>query len=224
MTKSEKRARMALIIEKMKEIYPESVCALEWQGEPWKLLIMGRLSAQCTDARVNTVCRDLFAAYPTPEQLANAELSDIENKIRSCGLYRVKAQNTKDACAMLVNEYGGVLPDTMEELLKFPGVGRKVANLLLGDIYHKGGIVADTHCMRICGRFGMYAEGLKDPVKVEKIMDELIDKTEQSDFCHRVVQFGRDTCSARAPQCDTCSLASLCEHAKRAKIASTASA
>ena len=215
MTKSEKKARMALIVEKLKEIYPESVCALEWQGEPWKLLIMGRLSAQCTDARVNVVCRDLFAAYPTPEALANAPLSNIEDRIRSCGLFRVKAQNTKDACAMLVNEYGGVLPDTMEELLKFPGVGRKVANLLLGDIYHKGGIVADTHCMRICGRFGMYKEGLKDPLKVEKIMDELIEKAEQSDFCHRVVQFGRDTCSARAPQCHTCPLATLCEHGKR---------
>lgn len=208
---------MALIVEKMKEIYPEALCALEWQDEPWKLLIMGRLSAQCTDARVNLVCRELFAAYPTPEALAQAEVEDIERYIRSCGLYHVKAQNTKDACAMLVNEYGGVLPDTMEELLKFPGVGRKVANLLLGDIYHKGGTVADTHCIRICGRFGMYPETLKDPVKVERIMDELIEPAERSDFCHRVVQFGRDTCSARAPQCDTCPLAELCEHHLKVK-------
>lgn len=208
---------MALIVEKMKEIYPEALCALEWQDKPWKLLIMGRLSAQCTDARVNLVCRELFAAYPTPEALAQAEVEDIERYIRSCGLYHVKAQNTKDACAMLVNEYGGVLPDTMEELLKFPGVGRKVANLLLGDIYHKGGMVADTHCIRICGRFGMYPETLKDPVKVERIMDELIEPAERSDFCHRVVQFGRDTCSARAPQCDTCPLAELCEHHLKVK-------
>lgn len=208
---------MALIVEKMKEIYPEALCALEWQDKPWKLLIMGRLSAQCTDARVNLVCRELFAAYPTPEALAQAEVEDIERYIRSCGLYHVKAQNTKDACAMLVNEYGGVLPDTMEELLKFPGVGRKVANLLLGDIYHKGGTVADTHCIRICGRFGMYPETLKDPVKVERIMDELIEPAERSDFCHRVVQFGRDTCSARAPQCDTCPLAELCEHHLKVK-------
>ena len=215
MTKSQKKARMARIVEKLKELYPEALCALEWQGEPWKLLIMGRLSAQCTDARVNLVCRDLFAAYPTPHTLAKASVEEIEGYIRSCGLYHVKAQNTKDACAMLVNEYNGVLPDTMEELLKFPGVGRKVANLLLGDIYHKGGIVADTHCIRICGRFGMYPETLKDPVKVERIMNELVEPAEISDFCHRIVQFGRDTCSARAPKCNTCPLRELCEHGKK---------
>jgi len=215
MTKSQKKARMACIVEKLKEIYPEALCALEWEGEPWKLLIMGRLSAQCTDARVNLVCRELFAAYPSPEALAEAEVADIEHYIRSCGLYHVKAQNTKDACAMLVNDYGGVLPDTMEELLKLPGVGRKVANLLLGDIYHKGGTVADTHCIRICGRFGMYPESLKDPVKVERIMDELVEPEERSDFCHRVVQFGRDVCTARAPKCRTCPLSELCEHGKK---------
>ncbi|MBR2019057.1 MAG: endonuclease III [Clostridia bacterium] len=212
MTKQQKRARMSEIVNKLKEVYPEAVCALEWNGEPWKLLIMGRLSAQCTDARVNTVCRELFAAYPTPQALANAEISDIERYIRSCGLYHVKAQNTKDACAMLVNDYHGVLPNTMEELLKFPGVGRKVANLLLGDLYRTGGIVADTHCIRICGRFGMYPESLKDPVKVEKIMNELVAPEEISDFCHRIVQFGRDTCSARAPKCNECPLRELCEH------------
>ena len=215
MTKQQKRARMTEIVEKMKEIYPEALCALEWNGEPWKLLIMGRLSAQCTDARVNLVCREMFAAYPTPEALAEASVEEIERYVRPCGLYHVKAQNTKDACAMLVNEYGGVLPDTMEELLKFPGVGRKVANLLLGDLYHKGGIVADTHCIRICGRFGMYPESLKDPVKVEKIMNELVAPEERCDFCHRVVQFGRDTCSARAPKCDTCPLLELCEHGRK---------
>ena len=215
MTKKEKKARMALIVEQLKQIYPEALCALEWQGEAWKLLIMGRLSAQCTDARVNLVCRDLFAAYPTPHALAKASVEEIEGYIRSCGLYHVKAQNTKDACAMLVNEYNGVLPDTMEELLKFPGVGRKVANLLLGDIYHKGGIVADTHCIRICGRFGMYPETLKDPVKVERIMNELVEPAEISDFCHRIVQFGRDTCSARTPKCNTCPLRELCEHGKK---------
>ena len=212
MTKRQKKERMAKIVDRMKEIYPEALCALEWNNEPWKLLIMGRLSAQCTDARVNIVCRELFKAYPTPKALAEASVEEIEQYVRPCGLYHVKAQNTKDACAMLVNEYGGQLPDTMEELLRFPGVGRKVANLLLGDIFHKGGTVADTHCIRICGRFGMYPEALKDPVKVEKIMDELIPQEERCDFCHRVVQFGRDTCSARAPKCETCPLADLCEH------------
>ena len=212
MTKQQKKERMAAIVERMKQIYPEALCALEWNSEPWKLLIMGRLSAQCTDARVNIVCREMFEAYPTPEALAGASVEEIEQYVRPCGLYHVKAQNTKDACTMLVNEYGGQLPDTMDELLRFPGVGRKVANLLLGDIFHKGGTVADTHCIRICGRFGMYPETLKDPVKVERIMDELIPPEERCDFCHRVVQFGRDTCSARAPKCDTCPLADLCEH------------
>ena len=216
MNKKQKKERMAQIVEKMKEIYPEALCALEWNGEPWKLLIMGRLSAQCTDARVNLVCRELFAAYPTPKALAEASVEEIEAYVRPCGLYHVKAQNTKDACAMLVDEYNGVLPDTMEELLRFPGVGRKVANLLLGDLYHKGGIVADTHCIRICGRFGMYPETLKDPVKVEKIMDELVEPSERCDFCHRIVQFGRDTCMARNPQCKSCPLAALCLHYEKA--------
>ena len=215
MTKQQKKARMAEIVERMKEIYPEALCALEWHGEPWKLLIMGRLSAQCTDARVNLVCRELFAAYPTPEALSEASVEEIEKFVRPCGLYHVKAQNTKDACTMLVTEFGGKIPDSMDQLLRFPGVGRKVANLLLGDLYHKGGIVADTHCIRICGRFGMYPESLKDPVKVERIMDELVLPEERCDFCHRVVQFGRDTCSARAPQCATCPLNDLCEHARR---------
>ena len=217
MTKQQKKARMAEIVDRMKSIYPEALCALEWNGEPWKLLIMGRLSAQCTDARVNIVCREMFKEYPTPEALAGANIEDVERHVRPCGLYHVKAQNTKDACAMLVNEYGGRLPDTMEELLRFPGVGRKVANLLLGDIFGKGGTVADTHCIRICGRFGMYPESLKDPVKVERIMDELIPAAERSDFCHRVVQFGRDVCSARAPKCESCPLSDLCEHHRKAK-------
>ena len=217
MTQREKKERMKKIVQALKEVYPEALCALEWQGEPWKLLIMGRLSAQCTDARVNLVCRDLFSRYPTPQELADAELSDIEEIIRSCGLYRVKAQNTKDACRMLVEEYDGMLPDTMEELLKFPGVGRKVANLLLGDLWNKGGIVADTHCIRICGRFGMYPESMKDPVKTEKIMNGLVSPEERCAFCHRIVQFGRDVCSARAPLCTECPLVALCEHAKKPK-------
>ena len=217
MKKSEKKERMHEIVERMKGVYPEAVCALEWQGEPWKLLIMGRLSAQCTDARVNLVCRELFAAYPTPEALAEAPIGEIEGYIRSCGLYRVKAQNTKDTCRMLVDEYNGVLPDTMEELLRFPGVGRKVANLLLGDIFHKGGMVTDTHCIRICGRFGMYPEALKDPTKIERILNELVEPTERCDFCHRIVQFGRDTCTARTPKCENCPVGDLCEHRKKAQ-------
>ena len=212
LSKTKKKERMAAIVQALKEVYPEATCALEWQGEPWKLLIMGRLSAQCTDARVNVVCRELFEAYPTPAAIAEASVEELEEYIRPCGLYHVKSQNTKDACRMLVEDFGGVLPDTMEELLLFPGVGRKVANLLLGDIFHKGGVVTDTHCIRICGRFGMYPEALKDPLKVERILTELIEPSEQSDFCHRIVQFGRDVCNARKPDCEHCPLRSLCEH------------
>lgn len=215
MTKKQKKEKMARIVAALEELYPAAECALEYGGEPWKLLVMGRLSAQCTDARVNIVCRELFSAYPTPQAIADATVEELEEIIRPCGLYHVKSQNTKDACRLLVDEYGGILPDTMEELLKFPGVGRKVANLLLGDIYHKGGVVTDTHCIRICGRFGMYPESLKDPVKVERILDELIEPSEQSDFCHRIVQFGRDTCTARKPDCAHCPLLELCEHGKK---------
>ena len=217
MTQAQKKDRILKIAEKLAEIYPDALCALEWGGEPWKLLIMGRLSAQCTDARVNIVCRELFKRFPTPRALADGDISAIEEIVRPCGLYHVKAQNIKDACALLVDSYGGVIPDTMEELLKFPGVGRKVANLLLGDLYHKGGTVADTHCIRICGRFGMYPETLKDPVKVERLMDALLPMELRCDFCHRIVQFGRDTCSARAPMCGTCPLNALCEHARQRK-------
>ena len=214
MTQKQKKARILEIDARLSELYPEALCALEWQGDPWKLLIMGRLSAQCTDARVNIVCRTLFERFPTPKALADGEIAEIEAIVRPCGLYRVKAQNIKDASRMLVEDFGGVIPDDMDRLLRFPGVGRKVANLLLGDLYGKGGTVADTHCIRICGRLGMYPETVKDPVKVEKTMDALLPMEKRADFCHRIVQFGRDICSARAPRCDTCPLADCCEGRK----------
>lgn len=211
MTKAQKKARMAEIVRELEAIYPDAVCALEYGGEPWRLLVMARLSAQCTDARVNIVCRELFSVYPTLSELADAPLASIEEIIRPCGLFHTKAQSIKEACTIVRDRFGGRVPDTMDELLSLPGVGRKIANLLLGDIYGKPGIVADTHCIRICGRFGMYDPSLKDPHKVEKILSELVAPEKQSDFCHRIVQFGRDVCSARAPMCDTCPLASLCE-------------
>lgn len=215
MTKQEKRDRMAEISDRLTLRYPEAVCALEWGQEPWKLLVMGSLSAQCTDARVNIVSRELFTRFPTPDALGDGDLSEIEEIVRPCGLFHTKAHNIKAACAMLAHDYGGVLPDTMEELLKFPGVGRKVANLLLGDVYHKGGTVTDTHCIRICGRFGMYPETLKDPRRVEIIMDDLLPAPIRSDFCHRIVQFGRDTCTARAPKCAECPIRDLCKHKEK---------
>lgn len=215
MTEKQKRERMREIVSALKKMYPEAICALEAGGDPFKLLVMGRLSAQCTDARVNIVCRELFARYPTAKELAMADLSDVERIVRPCGLYHTKAQNIIDASRMLLTEYGGVLPSSMEELLKFPGVGRKIANLLRGDIFGLPAIVADTHCIRICGRLGMYPTTLKDPTKVESIMVKLVDPAEQSDFCHRIVQFGRDVCMARAPRCESCPLSHLCEMARK---------
>ena len=153
-SKKAKKERAARIVARLKEIYPESVCALEYGGEAWKLLVMGRLSAQCTDERVNIVCRELFAKYPTARALADAPLCDIESIIRPCGLFRTKAESLKASCTLLCDTFGGVLPDDMDTLLTFPGVGRKIANLLLGDIYGKPAVVADTHCIRICGRLG----------------------------------------------------------------------
>lgn len=212
MTKAEKRERLALIIERLKKIYPNAECALEYGGDAWKLLVMGRLSAQCTDKRVNIVSKELFKKYPTAADMAKADIEELSEIVKPCGLYRVKAQNIKDASEMLMSEFGGRLPDTMEELLRFPGVGRKIANLLIGDIFGGPAIVCDTHCIRICGRLGMYPESEKNPEKIEKILSSLMDVREGSDFCHRIVIFGREVCSARGARCDECPLSDLCEH------------
>ena len=209
MTKKERAREFCARLEK---IYPEAQCALESGGEAWKLLIMGRLSAQCTDARVNIVCRELFEKMPTLEAVADCDIAELEEIVRPCGLYRTKAKNIKDACIMVRDEYGGKLPDTMEELLKLPGVGRKIANLLLGDVFGKPAIVTDTHCIRICGRIGLYPESLKDPVKIEKLLIPIIEPEKQSDFCHRLVQYGRDVCTARAPKCEECAMRDICKH------------
>ena len=211
MTKKEKKEKIAKVVHALKEAYPNAVCSLEYGGDPWKLLIMGRLSAQCTDERVNIVCRELFEKFPTPAALAEAPIGEIEEIIKSCGLFRMKAKNIKDASLRLVRDYGGVLPGEMDELLKFEGVGRKVANLLLGDLFHLPAIVADTHCMRINGRLGMYREGMKDPIKTEKILSELIEPSEQSDYCHRMVLFGRDFCRAQGPRCEECPIREICK-------------
>ncbi len=214
MASKKEKLRAIEIVERLKTLYPEAICALEWGGgeeNGWRLLVMGRLSAQCTDARVNIVCRELFAEYPTLEDLADAPLEDIERIVRPCGLYRTKANDIKKACRSLIDDFDGIIPDNMEDLLTLSGVGRKIANLLLGDLYHKAAIVADTHCIRICGRLGFYPEDMKDPVKTEKIMSDIIEPCEQSDFCHRIVQFGRDVCIARSPKCQECILADVCK-------------
>ena len=212
MTKAEKKIRLSKIAEALKGKYPEAECMLEYEGSAWKLLVMGRLSAQCTDARVNTVCKELFLKFPTSKSMAHGELSEIERIIKPCGLHKMKAKNIKDASIMLEEKFDGALPDTMEKLLLLPGVGRKIANLLLGDIFKKPAVVCDTHCIRICGRLGMYPESEKNPEKIEKILTEIIEPSESSDFCHRIVLFGRDACTARAPSCENCILKELCEH------------
>ncbi|MBE6536168.1 MAG: endonuclease III [Ruminococcaceae bacterium] len=212
MTDAQKRRRMREIVAALEEMYPDATCALEYGGEPWRLMVMARLSAQCTDARVNEVCRELFDRFPTLDAMADAPLSEIAEIIRPCGLWQKKSENIKNECIIVRDRFGGVLPDNMEDLLSLPGVGRKIANLLLGDIYKKPAIVADTHCMRICGRFGMYPEGVRDAHKVEKIMSALVEPEKQSDFCHRIVQFGRDVCTARSPMCKDCPIRALCAH------------
>ncbi|MBE6600161.1 MAG: endonuclease III [Ruminococcaceae bacterium] len=204
------KKKMAEVVDLLKKKYPAAECSLEYSGEPWRLLVMGRLSAQCTDARVNIVCRELFDVFPTARALADGDIEEIERIVRPCGLFHTKAADIKAECAKLCDEYGGVLPDKMEELLGFPGVGRKIANLLLGDIYHKPAIVADTHCIRICGRLGFYPEGQKDPTKVEKALVAITEPKEQSDLCHRLVLFGREICTARAPRCKECPLSHIC--------------
>ena len=202
------KEKVQSIIDILKDRYPEAPCALHYSKD-YELMIAVRLSAQCTDARVNLVTPALFAAYPTLEALAGAEISAIEEYIHSCGFYRQKAKDIVIACQMLLEKHGGKVPGTMEELLQLPGVGRKTANLLLGDLYGvPGSVVCDTHCIRICGRLGL-TKG-KEPEKVEKQLRKLLPPQESSDFCHRIVLFGRDTCIARNPKCSTCPLAIHC--------------
>ena len=197
------------IIDTLKQQYPDALCALHYTKD-YELMIAVRLSAQCTDARVNLVTPALFSAYPTLESLANAEITDIEGYIHSCGFYRQKAKDIVQACQMLLSKHNGKVPGTMDELLELPGVGRKTANLLLGDLYQEpGSVVCDTHCMRICERLGL-SKG-REPEKVEKQLRAILPPEESSDFCHRIVLFGRDICTARSPKCGECPLAIYCD-------------
>ncbi|MBQ6996928.1 MAG: endonuclease III [Oscillospiraceae bacterium] len=202
--------KVGAIIDALKLKYPDPVCALHYSKD-YELMIAVRLSAQCTDARVNLVTPALFAAYPTLEAMANADIADIEKYVHSCGFYKHKARDIVLGCQMLLADYGGKVPGDMESLLKIPGVGRKTANLLLGDLYAvPGSVVCDTHCIRICGRLGL-TDGSKDPEKVELQLRKILPPEESSDFCHRIVLFGREVCTARAPRCDGCPLAYHCK-------------
>ena len=211
------KKRSDKIIEKLEELYPAAECALKYEGDPWKLLIMAILSAQCTDARVNIASGPLFERFPTARDMADAEVSEIEKYVKSCGLYRTKAKNLKVSSEMLCERFNAVVPDTMDELLMLPGVGRKIGNLILGDIFQKPAVVCDTHCIRLSGRLGYTDEGEKNPLKVERVLVKIIPPEKQSDFCHRLVLFGRECCTARAPKCELCPLASLCDKNKKTK-------
>ena len=207
------KEKVSAIIGALKVKYPVAPCALHYSKD-YELMIAVRLSAQCTDARVNLVTPALFAEYPTLEAMAGADISHVEELVHSCGFYKHKARDIVLGCQMLINDYGGRVPGTMEELLRIPGVGRKTANLLLGDLYGvPGSVVCDTHCIRICGKLGL-SKG-KEPEKVEQQLRAILPPEESSDFCHRIVLFGREICIARNPKCAECPLALWCDEVNR---------
>jgi endonuclease-3 len=211
MTKKERAAQAVLLL---KEAYPDAVCSLTYQ-KPYELLIAVRLSAQCTDARVNLITPHLFAAYPTLEALAGADVEDVGRIIKSCGLYRTKARDIVALSGMLLDDYGGVVPDEIDELLRLPGVGRKTANLIVGDVYGKPAVVCDTHCIRITNLLGLTTT--KDPLKCERELRACLPMDEANDFCHRLVLHGRAVCVARRPQCGVCAMAPVCKFAREQK-------
>ena len=205
-----KKALTLEVIKRLKEEYPDAGCTLDYD-QAWKLLVSVRLAAQCTDARVNIIVADLFAKYPTVDALADADVQDIENIVRPCGLGHSKAKDISACMKMLRDEYGGEIPRDFNKILKLPGVGRKSANLIMGDVFGEPAIVTDTHCIRLTNRIGM-VDGLKEPKKVEMALWKIVPPEEGSDLCHRLVFHGRDVCTARTkPHCDKCCLADICK-------------
>lgn len=204
-----KKELAAEVIKRLKKEYPDSVCTLD-VDDAWQLLVSVRLAAQCTDKRVNETVPALFAKYPSPEKLAKAGLSDIENIVRPCGLFKTKARDIKACMTDLVERFDGIVPDNMKDLLSLPGVGRKSANLILGDIYGQESYVCDTHCIRQSGRIGL-SDGSKDPLKVEMQLRKIVPPEESGGLCHRLVDHGRAVCKAQSPQCEVCCLADICK-------------
>ena len=209
------KQEVSAIITALKALYPDAQCSLDY-GKDYELLFSVRLAAQCTDARVNLVTPALFARYPTLEAFAEADVDEVGQYIHSCGFWRAKARDIVASARMLREAFGGRVPDTMEQLLRLPGVGRKTANLILGDVFGQPAYVCDTHCIRITGRLGI-TDGSKDPLQVERQLRERIPPKESNNFCHRMVLFGRDTCTARSPKCEGCPLAKDCDTAKAAR-------
>lgn len=210
MTKRKKKELALEIIKRLKEEYPDATCSLDYD-QAWKLLVSVRLAAQCTDERVNIIVEKLYEKYPDVNALADAEVDDIEAIVRPCGLGRSKARDISACMKILRDEYDGHVPDTMETLLALPGVGRKSANLILGDVFGKPAIVTDTHCIRLTNRMGL-VDGVKEPKKVEMALWEIVPPEEGSDFCHRLVYHGREVCTARTnPYCDRCCLQDICK-------------
>ena len=195
--------------EELEKIYPDVECSLVYK-KPYELLIASRLAAQCTDARVNIVTKTLFQKYPSLEAFAGADLNELEEDVKPCGFYRTKAKSIKEMAGQLINDFGGKVPDTMDELLSLSGVGRKTANLILGDVYGKPAVVTDTHCIRITGRLGLTSN--TEPAKVEKDLVKLLPPEISNHFCHQTVQFGRDICRARNPKCGECTLNYFCRY------------
>ena len=205
------KKKVLIAVNALKEKYPDAICSLNAKN-PFELLVATRLSAQCTDARVNIITPALFDALPDAVSFKNAPIEQIEELIKSCGLYKTKAKDLKEMATMLVDEYDSQIPDSVEELTKLPGIGRKTANLIVGDVYNKPAVVTDTHFIRICNRLGFVDTDV--PIKVEKAMRELLPPQESNDFCHRTVLFGRDVCIARSPKCDICELKEICKFNK----------
>lgn len=199
-----------LACEELEKIYPDIDCTLTYE-KPYELMFAARLAAQCTDARVNIVTKTLFVKYPDLQAFADADIEELEQVVKPCGFYHTKAKSIKEMAQKLISDFGGEVPDTMEELLTLPGIGRKTANLMLGDVFGKPAIVTDTHCIRISGRLGLTKN--KEPAKVEKDLLKLIPPEISSHFCHQTVQFGRDICRARSPKCGECPLNYFCRFA-----------
>ena len=207
------KKEITAIIESLKEIYPDALCSLNYEKD-YELLFSVRLAAQCTDARVNMVTPALFARFPTLQAIASADVDEVGEYVHSCGFWRAKAKDIVATAQQLLERFDGKVPDRMDDLLTLPGVGRKTANLILGDIYGQEGYVCDTHCIRITGKLGI-TDGSKDPVKVEQQLRKVIPPEESNNFCHRMVLFGREWCTARSPRCGECPLKALCDAVKQ---------